>query len=99
MMDGRTDGQSDESDFKGRCPTNVELPVIMSVKTEVIPFIPKQDLHPRDVYLYRNKALSDTELYFLITNVYKPKNFGFPETERSFSFTWFEEFPWFCYSR
>ena len=46
-----------------------------SVKTEVIPFIPKQDLHPSDICLYRNKAMSDksdAELYSLITNVYKP---------------------------
>ena len=61
-----------------------------SVKTEVIPFIPKQDLHPSDICLYRNKAMSDisdAELYSLITNVYKPpKNFDFPETEQSFRF-------------
>ena len=45
------------------------------VKTEVISFIPKQDLHPSDICLYRNKAMSDksdAELYSLITNVYKP---------------------------
>ena len=24
VTDGRTDGQTDESDFIGRCPTNVE---------------------------------------------------------------------------
>ena len=74
-----------------------------SVKTKVIPFIPKQDLHPCDICLYRNKAMSeisDAELYYLITNVYKPpKNFDFPETERSFRFVWFEEFTWVCYSR
>ena len=29
-----------------------------SVKTEVIPFIPKQDFHPSDICLYRNKAVS-----------------------------------------
>ena len=27
LSDGRTDGQTDESDFIGRCPTNVELPI------------------------------------------------------------------------
>ena len=68
-------------------------------KTEVIPFIPKQDLRPSDICLYLNEALSDisdNELYSLITNVYKPpKHFDFPETERSFRF---EEFPWVCYS-
>ena len=26
LSDGRTDGQTDESDFIGRCPTNVERP-------------------------------------------------------------------------
>ena len=26
VTDGRTDGQTDESDFIGRCPTNVERP-------------------------------------------------------------------------
>ena len=42
----------------------------------------------------------DAELYSLINNVYKPsKNFDLPETERSFRFVWFEEFPWVCYSR
>ena len=55
-----------------------------SVKTAVIPFIPKKDLHPSDICLYRNKAMSDisdAELYSLITNVYKPpKNFDFRET-------------------
>ena len=25
--DGQTDGQTDESDFTGRCPTNVERPI------------------------------------------------------------------------
>ena len=47
----------------------------MSVKKKVIPFIPKQIFHPSDIYLHRNKALSDiidTELYSVITNVYKP---------------------------
>ena len=47
--------------------------------------------------LYRNKALSDTsdpESDALITNAYKPpKNVYFPEAERPFRFTWFEEFP------
>ena len=44
--------------------------------------------------------ISDAELYSLITNVYKPpKNFGFPKTERSFRFVWFEEFTWVCYFR
>ena len=46
-----------------------------SVEAEVIPFITKQDLHPSDICLYRNKAMSDksdAELYSLITNVYKP---------------------------
>ena len=74
----------------------------MSVKTGVIPFIPKQDLHPSDICLYRNKAMSDisdAEFYSLITNVYKtPKHFEFPETERSFRFVWFEKFTWVCYS-
>ena len=27
FSDGRTDGQTDESDFIGRCPTNVERPI------------------------------------------------------------------------
>ena len=27
MTDGRTDGQTDESDFIGRCPANVERPI------------------------------------------------------------------------
>ena len=61
-----------------------------SVQTEVIPFIPKQDLHPSDIWLYCNKALSDigdTESHSLITNVYKPqKKFDFPEDEGSFRF-------------
>ena len=26
VTDGRTDGQTDESDFIGRCPTDVERP-------------------------------------------------------------------------
>ena len=26
LTDGQTDGQTDESDFIGRCPTNVERP-------------------------------------------------------------------------
>ena len=67
-----------------------------SVKTEAIPFIPKQYVHPRDIFLYRNKALSDisgTELYCLIIKVYKPpKHFDFPETERSFRFVWLKSF-------
>ena len=46
------------------------------------------------------KYLSEAELYSLITNVYKPpKNFGFPDTERSFRFFWFEEFTCVCYPR
>ena len=73
-----------------------------SIKTEVIPFIPKQDLHASYICLCRHKAMSDigdVELYSLITNVYKPpKNFDFSKTERSFMFVWFEEFPWVCYS-
>ena len=44
--------------------------------------------------------ISDTELCYLITIVYRPpKNFEFPETERSFRLVWFEEFPWVCHSR
>ena len=44
--------------------------------------------------------ISDAESYSLITNMYKPpKNFYFPETDRSFRFVWLEEFPWVCYSR
>ena len=32
--------------------------------------------------------------------MYKPpKNFDFPETQWSFRFVWFEELPWFSYSR
>ena len=27
LNDGRTDGQTDESEFTGRCPTNVERPI------------------------------------------------------------------------
>ena len=72
-----------------------------SVKIDVIPFIPKQDLQPSDICLYRNKILSDinkTELYSLITNAYKPpKKFDFLETD--WSFVWSEKFPWVCYSR
>ena len=76
----------------------------MSVKTGVIPFIPKQDLHPSDICLYRSEALSDitdtAELYSVITNVYKPRNnFEFPETQLSFKTVCFEEFPWACYPR
>ena len=63
----------------------------------------QQYLHPSDICIYSNKVLLDiiyTELYSLITNVYKPrKDFEFPETEQSFRFAWFEEFPWLCYSR
>ena len=29
MTDGRTDGETDESNFTGRCQTNVERPKIM----------------------------------------------------------------------
>ena len=46
-----------------------------SVNTGVIPFIPKQDLHPSDTCLYHNKTMpdiSDPELYSPITNMYKP---------------------------
>ena len=74
-----------------------------SVKTKVISFIPRQDLHPSDICLYRNKALSDisdAESYALITDAYKPpKNFDFPESERSFRLIWFEEFTWVFYSQ
>ena len=43
--------------------------------------------------------ISDVELHSLITNVYKPpKNIDFLETEPSFRFVWFEEFPLVCYS-
>ena len=76
---------------------------VKNVKTEVIPFIPRYNLHPSDICLYRNKAMSDirdAELYSLITNVHEPpKKFDFPESERSFRFVWLEEFPWVCYSR
>ena len=42
---------------------------------------------------------TDPKLYSFMTNVCKPpKNFDFPETEQSFRFVWFEEFPWVCYS-
>ena len=61
-----------------------------NIKTEIIPFIPKQDLNPSDACLYCNKALSDIsdpELYSLITNMYKSQNhFDFPETGQSFRF-------------
>ena len=61
-----------------------------SDRIKVIPFIPKQDLHPSDTCLDHNKALSDisdTELYSLIIKVYKPpKIFDFPETEHFFRF-------------
>ena len=80
---------------------NKQKKEIQSVKTEVIPFIPKQDLHPSDTCVYHSEALSDisdTELNSLTTNVYKPpKNFDFPETEQSFKFVWFEEVPLVCY--
>ena len=58
-----------------------------SVKTEIIFFIPKQDLHPSggDVCLYHIKILSDIsnpEFYSLKTNVYKPsEKFDFPKIE------------------
>ena len=32
MADGRTDGQTDKSDFIGRCPTNVEGPILMKIR-------------------------------------------------------------------
>ena len=36
----------------------------------------------------------DPEMCSVITNVFKPpKNFDFPETEKSIRFVWFEEFP------
>ena len=70
---------------------------------KIILFIRKQDLYSSDICLYCNEAMSDisdAEFYCLITKVYKPpKNFDFPETERSFLFVWFEEFPWVYYSR
>ena len=34
----RRDGQTDESDFIGRCPTNVERPKWVKEKTKMIPF-------------------------------------------------------------
>ena len=37
-----------------------------SVKTEVIPFIPKQGLHPSYTGLYRNKGLSGYLLTYLL---------------------------------
>ena len=74
-----------------------------SVKAEVILFIPNQDLHSSDIFLYCNKNLSDTsdtEFYPLLTNMYKPpKNFDFLEIEQSFRFVRFEEFPSVCYSQ
>ena len=43
--------------------------------------------------------LSDLRLYFLVNNVYELSiNFEFSESERSFRFVWFEEFPWVCSS-
>ena len=74
---------------------------LKSVKTEIVPFIPKQDPHQSDIY--RNKVLSDigdTSLYSQITNASKvPINVDFSKTEQSFRFVWFEEFPWVYYSR
>ena len=44
--------------------------------------------------------LSDSEIYSLLTIVYKPsKNLDFPETKHSLKFVWFkDEFPCFRYS-
>ena len=33
--------------------------MLKSVKTEIVPFIPKQDPNQSDICLYRNKVLSD----------------------------------------
>ena len=71
-------------DFFSKCD---QIRSFLRVKTEVIFFIPKQDLHPSggDVCLYHIKILSDIsdpEFYSLKTNVYKPsEKFDFPETE------------------
>ena len=55
-----------------------------------VSYVSSEPLHPNDICLYCSKAssdLTDTQLYFLIKNIYKPnKTFDFPETDQHFRF-------------
>ena len=71
VTDGRTDGQTDESDFIGRCPINVERPTFViqwNYKT-LIGSVKTNQKQPKFYLITNSFIMNDSCSFFLVSIV------------------------------